>query len=305
MTDLATLLGGDLTPRRIADEWLAGLGERTRAEYAKDLRHLADFLQLEDGNAARVILESRAQATRIAMAWRASMVEGDLSPSTINRRMSALKGLIRFARILGVVDWAIEVLNYKLCQRPDLTSITWEEYQSRLEDCTTRERAILTLMGDRGLRRSEVSDLRLCDVSEDGFTLRVKRKGYKLSRQPVVLAQRTRDCLMAWGAERRAVLKKRKPWPYEDAVGWVFPGYKRGPITPKTVYRLCWKVMGVRPHALRHLACTQGLDVTNGDVRSVQQFMGHASPATTMVYDDARRDLAGEVARRMLERQSD
>ena len=56
------------------------------------------------------------------------------------------------------------------------------------------------------------------------------------------------------------------------------------------------------PHLLRHSACTHALDMTAGDVRRVQKFMGHASPATTMIYDDARRDMAGEVAKLIADR---
>jgi integrase/recombinase XerC len=53
----------------------------------------------------------------------------------------------------------------------------------------------------------------------------------------------------------------------------------------------------LRPHGIRHQSITQALDATNGDVRRVQKFARHLSTATTIRYDDARRDLAGEVAR--------
>jgi site-specific recombinase XerC len=53
----------------------------------------------------------------------------------------------------------------------------------------------------------------------------------------------------------------------------------------------------VRPHGLRHASITRALDLTNGDIRKVQRFGRHASPVTTMKYDDDRKDLAGEVSR--------
>jgi integrase/recombinase XerC len=52
----------------------------------------------------------------------------------------------------------------------------------------------------------------------------------------------------------------------------------------------------VRPHGLRHAAITNALDATAGDVRSVQRFSRHRDVKTLLVYDDARRDLGGEVA---------
>ena len=52
----------------------------------------------------------------------------------------------------------------------------------------------------------------------------------------------------------------------------------------------------VRPHGLRHAAITEALDVTNGDVRAVQQFSRHKSLDMVMVYDDKRKNLGGKVA---------
>jgi integrase len=51
------------------------------------------------------------------------------------------------------------------------------------------------------------------------------------------------------------------------------------------------------PHGLRHAAITTALDVTRGDVRAVQRLSRHAKVDTVLVYDDARRDLGGEVAK--------
>jgi hypothetical protein len=53
----------------------------------------------------------------------------------------------------------------------------------------------------------------------------------------------------------------------------------------------------VRPHGLRHEAITSALDKTNGDVRTVQRFSRHADTRTVLLYDDRRRDVAGDVAK--------
>jgi integrase len=50
-----------------------------------------------------------------------------------------------------------------------------------------------------------------------------------------------------------------------------------------------------------HTAATKAVEVMGGDVAAVQAFMGHANPATTMIYVDAVRDRAGDVARRIQE----
>ena len=57
----------------------------------------------------------------------------------------------------------------------------------------------------------------------------------------------------------------------------------------------------VAPHALRHTAITTALDKTGGDVRTVQRFSRHADTRTLLLYDDRRKDLAGDVAKLVAE----
>ena len=59
------------------------------------------------------------------------------------------------------------------------------------------------------------------------------------------------------------------------------------------------KRVGVKtpPHGLRHTAITRALDLTGGNVRMVKGFSRHANLETLQVYDDARRDFFGQVAR--------
>jgi integrase/recombinase XerC len=53
----------------------------------------------------------------------------------------------------------------------------------------------------------------------------------------------------------------------------------------------------VTPHGLRHASTTEALDLTGGDVRRVKAHTRHQKVETVMIYDDARRDFAGEVAK--------
>jgi integrase/recombinase XerC len=54
-----------------------------------------------------------------------------------------------------------------------------------------------------------------------------------------------------------------------------------------------------RPHGLWNAAITEALDLTGGDVRAVQRFSRHRDVRVLQRYDDSRRDLAGDVARRV------
>jgi integrase/recombinase XerC len=59
--------------------------------------------------------------------------------------------------------------------------------------------------------------------------------------------------------------------------------------------------LGVRPRGLRHAAITRALDLTGGDIRSVQKFSRHKDVRLLQRYDDNRQDLAGVVAQRLAE----
>ena len=58
----------------------------------------------------------------------------------------------------------------------------------------------------------------------------------------------------------------------------------------------------IRPHGLRHAAITAALDDTNGNVREVRDFSGHAGIEVLMKYDDNRKDKGGEVASKVIRR---
>ena len=75
----------------------------------------------------------------------------------------------------------------------------------------------------------------------------------------------------------------------------------------RMTYRALWHVVRhagivagvrtlIRPHGLRHAAITQALQVTGGDVVTVQRFSRHTNVQTVLVYNDNRLDKGGEVA---------
>lgn len=57
----------------------------------------------------------------------------------------------------------------------------------------------------------------------------------------------------------------------------------------------------VRPHGIRHTAITQVLDITKGDLRAASRFSRHRDIRTLMLYDDARTDAAGDLAKKLAE----
>ena len=139
-----------------------------------------------------------------------------------------------------------------------------------------RDRALLELFYSSGLRLAELCALRWRDLDLHGGEVRVLGKGSKTRIVPV--GSHARAALAAWGADVGVVA---------DAP--VFPG-RRGPISPRAVQsRLrtlaqrqgIWK--RVHPHLLRHSFASHVLE-SSGDLRGVQELLGHADIATTQIY---------------------
>ena len=287
--------GDDLdTPRanELVTAYLAGRAPATRDAYAKDLRVLAAHLGVSGARevAARLLGSTPGEANGLVLGWRSAQLDAGLAPRTINRRLAAVRSLVKLGRLLGMVTFTIDVDGLPTRAYRDLASISWDDYERALVGATVRERAILRLMGDRGLRRGEVLSLDLGHVGDACASVAVAGKGRGGERERLTLAGTTADALSAWIGERG-----ERPGPLFGGRG------PEGRMNGSTVYRLVSRIMGCRPHALRHLAVTRGLDVTNGDVRAVCRFARHSRPETTLAYDDARTDMGGKVARMVTE----
>jgi integrase/recombinase XerC len=158
-----------------------------------------------------------------------------------------------------------------------------------------RDAALLRLLYDLGLRRQEVVGLDVADVDLAAGVLQVLGKG-RQAKERVSLPPATAQALRAW-------LDARGPDPGPLFVA-LDRGHRSHRLTGQAVYGVV-KGLGeraglrARPHGLRHAAITRALDLTGGDVRAVQRFSRHREVRVLQRYDDCRRDLAGEVARRL------
>jgi integrase/recombinase XerC len=159
-----------------------------------------------------------------------------------------------------------------------------------------RDRALLHLLFDLALRRAEVLGLDRADLDLSDGTLAVLGKG-RTAKVSLTLPAETRAALAAW-------VRVRGP-----ESGPLFRSFDRarkgaGRLSGTGLYlvvRELGRRTGLRvwPHALRHASITEALDLTGGDVRAVQKFSRHRDVRVLQRYDDCRRDLAGEVARKV------
>jgi site-specific recombinase XerC len=130
-------------------------------------------------------------------------------------------------------------------------------------------------------------------ATNDQIAERLTRAGHRLQRGA---PWKAKDVCQYFGTAQQ-----RRPERYTESV--MMSGQIQR-IHDKWVNRLMHKLAReaglpfvVRPHGLRHASITRALDLTNGDIRKVQRFSRHRDPKTVIMYDDSRKDLAGEVSR--------
>jgi integrase/recombinase XerC len=143
-----------------------------------------------------------------------------------------------------------------------------------------RDRAMFELFYSSGLRLSELTSLKPADVDLRDATVRVTGKGAKTRVVPV--GSFALAAIRAWLDVRDAIARGEQ--------GALFLNQRGGPIGPRTVQRRLqdWALkLGldtpVHPHMLRHSFASHLLQ-SSGDLRAVQELLGHASISTTQVY---------------------
>jgi integrase/recombinase XerC len=270
-------------PRAQVEAWLARLaGERqasphTVAGYRRDLDKLLGWMEAQ-GVATFDALDPHRLRGFVAAQHRAG-----LSPKSLQRLLSSCRSLFRQLTREGTLahDPAAGVRGPKVHRKlPEVLDV--DEAASLVEGSgdgalAVRDRAMLELFYSSGLRLSELTGLRWGDLNLDEGEVRVLGKGRKTRLLPV--GRHAVAALRALGqAEGRA---PESP---------VFRGRGGAPISPRTV-QARMKTLAlqhgfakrVHPHLLRHTFASHMLE-SSGDLRAVQELLGHADIATTQIY---------------------
>ena len=188
---------------RLVDAFLSGRNERTLAAYRGDLQDFRAFVETDTLDEAAGLLLGRGhgEANGVALAYKSALVDRGLSPASINRRLAALRSLVKLARTLGMVPWTLEVSNVRAQPYRDTKGPGREGFVLMLDALAKREgnkairdRAIVHLLFDLALRRAEVCSLDLADVDIEGGAVAVMGKG-KTERIRLTLPPETTGAL--------------------------------------------------------------------------------------------------------------
>jgi integrase/recombinase XerC len=256
------------------------LAENTIAAYARDLRSLCSYLESE--RLESVVELDSYHVRRFA----AACFRTGLSPRSIARRLSAVRTFLAFLVREGIVqaNAAVHVQAPKPSRRLPATLDTDQVARllndSKEDDLTVRDRAMFELIYSSGLRLAELTGLDLSDIDLADRTVRVTGKGNKTRVLPV--GRKAVDALRQWllvrqelcrSAETALFLSRRGDRLAARSVQARLDGWAKRKATPLRVY----------PHMLRHSFATHMLE-SSGNLRAVQELLGHASISTTQVY---------------------
>ncbi len=294
---------------KLLSAFVAGRCPATMKAYNRDLADFAVFVNVNSVDAAAETLlgEGQGEANRIVLDYRAHLESRGLAPATVRRRLASLRALCKVGRLIGVIAWKLDVPAPKVSRVRDTRGTGLDGFRKLLAAAraqknpakAARDAAMVRLMGDRGLRRAEVTGLDMADLDLDGERIAVRGKGLGGQREWITVAPQTIEVIHQW-LEMRSGLGLNS----EGAVfvNLAHAGERRRISTTGVyeVFRKLGEAAGLKrwnPHGLRHAAITAILDLTSGDLRSAQRFARHADPNTTLAYDDNRKDVAGEAAR--------
>ena len=278
----------------LMQNWLAYLrlerlySPKTIEAYARDVRQFIAFL--DDPDAASLLAIRPAQL-RLFLAERR---EAGIESRSLMRQLAGLRSFARFLEREGHGHAsAFKAVKGPRAKKGLPRPLTTQDARATASRnirageakepwILARDAAVFALLYGAGLRISEALSLKRRDAPrEAGEALTILGKGGKIRQVPVlpILVTAIGDYLA------------QCPWSL-TADGPLFVGAKGGPLSPRIIQLAMEGMRGAlalpdsaTPHALRHSFATHLL-ARGGDLRTIQELLGHASLSTTQVYTE-------------------
>jgi integrase/recombinase XerC len=268
-----------------AQRWQQHLAHERRLSPLTVTRYLSHYQRLalmSEPDLEEPLLALDAMTLRSRMA---KLHRGGLDARTLAQVLAALRNFYRFAEREGVLSYNPSTGLKPPKGKKKLPAVLdvdqtkqWVEVDSSAE-LGTRDAAMLELFYSCGLRLSELCNLRWQDIQFESAELRALGKGQKTRLLPIGAPALT--ALRTWRAELET---------NSGPLDYVFPGRDHGAISHRAV-QMRVKLLARRqglwqrtyPHLLRHSFASHLLE-SSGDLRAVQELLGHADIRTTQVY---------------------
>ena len=257
---------------------IRGLSKNTTLSYKRDLEKFRSFLLKEKISTYEEINSD------ICSRWIGDLYLNEIDAKSIQRHISSLKGFFSFLIKNNIVinSPMSNIVSPKATKKlPNVLSPEEIEILVSFSPKSTqdfRDIAIIELIYSSGLRVSEATNVKLEDFEDNRNFLRVLGKGSKTRLVPV--GQYANDAISAWLEKRNSIHSESK---------YLFLNLRGKKISTRSVQERIRKISviqglpPVNPHMLRHSFATHLLE-SSGDLRSIQELLGHSSLSTTQIY---------------------
>lgn len=260
------------------------LSPLTCKHYARDLDAFSRYLTEQS------VTDWQAVRPDQVRSWIAQGHRRGLSPRSLQRRLSSVRGLYRFLQREGLstADPAADISAPKQRRRLPHTldvDATAQLLDSPADETTKdplslRDHALFELVYSAGLRLAEVAALDAADLAGAPSELRVTGKGARTRIVPV--GRQARAAIAEWLTARQQVAASGEPALFVSRRG---QRLSHRAIQQRLQALAAARGLGqnVHPHMLRHAFATHLLE-SSGDLRAVQELLGHADISTTQIY---------------------
>lgn len=283
------------------DDWLQrflnhleserGLSPRTVTAYGRDLQAFREFCHEQD------VTDLRRVDEHLVRALVARRHRQGLDGRSLQRLLSAIRSFYRYLLREGAAknNPALGVKAPKAGRKlpATLDPDTLNQLLSFPTDTpiALRDKAMLELFYSSGLRLSEVAGLTWDQLDLGSGMVTVKGKGNRQRMVPV--GRPARDALLGWRTQRASLADFNEPH--------VFVSLQGRPLAVRSIQdrighwaRHQGLPQHVHPHLLRHSFASHMLE-SSGDLRAVQELLGHADISTTQVYTHLNFQHLAEV----------
>ena len=256
------------------------LSEHTRQAYRRDLQHFQGYCESSG------IEKWKEMDGRLMRGFVAQRHRQGLGGRSLQRNLSAVRAFYRYLLKAGLVSHnpAQGIVTPKTARKlPNALDVDQSAQLVEIKEddpLSLRDRAILELIYSCGLRLSELVKLDLSSIDYGDGIVTVTGKGNKTRMIPV--GRHALEAVRTWLKVRDGLAGEN-----ENAL---FVSTRGTRISPRSIQQRLrkWSVQQglnthVHPHMLRHSFATHILE-SSGDLRAVQELLGHADISTTQVY---------------------
>ncbi|MDR0942793.1 MAG: tyrosine recombinase XerC [Holosporales bacterium] len=294
---------GNSEVKTLLNSWMKNLQNskslslNTVKSYASDLKLLLRFLEEYRGESISIEHIKKLEKNDVRSWILRRKGEGE-SARTISRGLAALKSFLKYLVEVKIIDGSdiltmkspkiektlprplsIEQINDVLHAVSDMKQTPW---------IIKRDKALLILIYSVGLRISEALSLNKSDIINSSGSIKVIGKGGKARMIP--LLDKIKNVALDYIQECK--------FPETEALFVNKNGDRLSPCAIQKLVRKARKTLNlsdsVTPHALRH-SCATHLMESSGDLRSIQELLGHSSISSTQIYADVAQKYISDA----------